>query len=297
MEDRMSVLHALVIAVMVVSISIPAQAQQSKPSARKSASGQPKPAPQLFYDGFEAYKADRFKDAIGLFEQGLRRDPTNALAAFYLGEAYAKTGSQAKAQQWYAASVAADPQSEVAAQARERLAGAQRGAASPIPGTEAVESINGLFACESKLAEDMWHIKTEAKFSLIDGYKWRSVEKVYSGILNQKDHYFERKKYVYQAEANLADLEPSVHAEGQLLKVSCNPTKGACFSTSIRGTATRDIPGNDGKGPQTIPWGDINENKDAKTQSYTLCSAEDAARAVKAFNHLITISGGKKSVF
>ena len=67
------------------------------------------------------------QDAIRLFEQGLRQDATNALAAFYLGEAYAKTSKQAKAQEWYAASLAADPQSEVAGQARARLAAAPRG--------------------------------------------------------------------------------------------------------------------------------------------------------------------------
>jgi formylglycine-generating enzyme required for sulfatase activity len=126
----MFVLHVLVMAVMlVVSVGATAQAQQAKPSTRKPeasrpASGQPKTAQQLFYDAFEAYKANRFKEAIAQFEKGLQQEPTNALAAFYLGEAYAKSGDQAKAQKWYAASVAADPQSEVAGQARERLAAA-----------------------------------------------------------------------------------------------------------------------------------------------------------------------------
>ena len=130
----MLLLHAFVIAVMVVaSLGAPAQAQSSKPAARKPASGPAKPAQQLFYDGFEAYKANRLTDAIRLYEQGLRQDPTNALAAFYLGEAYAKTGNPAKAQEWYSASLAANPQSEVAAQARERLGAAQRAAAPPTP--------------------------------------------------------------------------------------------------------------------------------------------------------------------
>jgi tetratricopeptide (TPR) repeat protein len=132
MEDRMVIWYVLMVAVMaVVSTGATAYAQQSKTAARKPASGPAKPAQQLFYDGFEAYKANRFTDAIRLFEQGLRQDPTNALAAFYLGEAYTKTSNQAKAREWYAASLAADPQSAVAAQARERVAAAQRGAASP----------------------------------------------------------------------------------------------------------------------------------------------------------------------
>jgi tetratricopeptide (TPR) repeat protein len=134
MEDRMFLVHAFVIAVLVIgAMSAPAQSQSAKPAARKSASGPAKPAQQLFYDGFEAYKANHFPDAIRLFEQGLRQDATNALAAFYLGEAYAKTGNPAKAQEWYAASLAADPQSEVAAQARERLAAAQRAVTPPNP--------------------------------------------------------------------------------------------------------------------------------------------------------------------
>src|SRR6266850_6918136 len=119
----------------------PAQAQQAKPSTRKPASEQLKPAQQLFCDAFEAYKADRFQDAIGLFEKGLRQDVTNALAAFYLGEAYAKTGKQAKAQEWYAASLAADPQSKVAVQARERVAVAPRGAATPQPPAAQAEEL------------------------------------------------------------------------------------------------------------------------------------------------------------
>ena len=129
----MLLLHAFVIAVMVVaSLGAPAQAQSSKPAARKPASGPAKPAQQLFYDGFEAYQANRLTDAIRLYEQGLRQEPSNALAAFYLGEAYAKTGNSTKAQEWYAASLAADPQSTVAAQARERLA-APPGTTTPQP--------------------------------------------------------------------------------------------------------------------------------------------------------------------
>jgi hypothetical protein len=55
MEDKMFVLHAVVMAVMlVVSIDATAQTQQSKPSARKPAGGQPKTAQQLFHDAFEA---------------------------------------------------------------------------------------------------------------------------------------------------------------------------------------------------------------------------------------------------
>jgi tetratricopeptide (TPR) repeat protein len=166
MEDRMSVLHALVIAMMVVSISIPVQAQQSKPSARKPASGQPKPTQQLFYDGFEAYKADRFKDAIGLFEKGLRQDPANALAAFYLGEAYGKTGNQAKAQEWYAASLEANPQSEVAAQARERLAAAQRGAAAPTPSPANEGPL--VLVCKDEGKDNEYHILIDSNAELME---------------------------------------------------------------------------------------------------------------------------------
>jgi tetratricopeptide (TPR) repeat protein len=289
-EDHMFLVHALLITVMlVVSMGAPAQAQKAKPSTRKPASEQPKLAQQLFYDGFEAYKANCLKDAIGLFEKGLQQDPTNALATFYLGEAYTKTGNPAKAQQWYGASLAADPQSEVAAQARERVAAAPRGTTPPPAATETVEFINGLYACQTKQSHEAGFNEIKARFSLIDGYKLRSTEEVH--VFNVvKGYGIEILDYVYQAEANLADLEPSVHAEKQHLRVSCNPSKGACFATSQNGKRRWDTNG----GSSTSP---INENDSANAQFYSLCFTEDAPRAVKAFHHLITSSGGKKSLF
>jgi TolA-binding protein len=43
---------------------------------------------RAFYDGFELLKAKKWDQAIKKFEQGLKIDPDNATARFYLGEAH-----------------------------------------------------------------------------------------------------------------------------------------------------------------------------------------------------------------
>jgi hypothetical protein len=46
------------------------------------------PGREMFADGFVLLKAGKPKEAAVKFESGLKLDPNNALAYFYLGEAY-----------------------------------------------------------------------------------------------------------------------------------------------------------------------------------------------------------------
>ena len=79
-------------------------------------------AKQLFFEGFELLKAGKAKAAATKFERGLKLEPNNAEGHFYLGEAYRARKQMNKARQQYEASMKADENSKVAAQARERLA-------------------------------------------------------------------------------------------------------------------------------------------------------------------------------
>ena len=76
---------------------------------------------QLFFDGYELLKEGKAKEAIVKFEQGLETEPNNALARFYLGEAYFTAGQKDKASEQLRKSLELDANSQVAEQARKRL--------------------------------------------------------------------------------------------------------------------------------------------------------------------------------
>jgi formylglycine-generating enzyme required for sulfatase activity len=76
----------------------------------------------LFFEGFELYKDGKSKEAAAKFEAGLKGEPGNAMALFYLGEIHRSLKDTAKARQYYQASLKADPNSEVAAEAKNQLA-------------------------------------------------------------------------------------------------------------------------------------------------------------------------------
>jgi tetratricopeptide (TPR) repeat protein len=295
----MLLLHVFVIAVMlVVSMGPPAQAQKAKPAARKTASEQPKPAEQLFYDAFEAYKAERFQDAIGLFEKGLRQVPTNALAAFYLGEAYAKTGNPAKAQEWYAASLAADPQSEVAAQARERLAAAQRGAAAPPPpAAHAGPSFEETLAfireklslhgrCEETSKIDRWSYDVDAmdvSSSNVSIHR-RTIVTDYQ----ERSHTVWRHNYTF----SISDISRIVLAQGK----KCNNAVGIGFICKNTNKCIKE------EGTVAKKLGGIGESLPpySKDKEYFVINDHSQAeKLLKAFQHLFTLRGWqeKKDLF
>lgn len=70
---------------------------------------------------FEHLKAQRFEPAAAQFEKGLKAEPKNAQAWFYLAEAQLGLQQPKKAKVAYEKSLAVDGKSPVAAQARERL--------------------------------------------------------------------------------------------------------------------------------------------------------------------------------
>ncbi len=99
-------------------------------------------AQQLFFDAFELRKAGKLDAAAAKFEQGLKVEPDNAPANYYLGETYLALGKKDQARARFDASLKADPNSPVAPQAKRRLAELSgKGTASaapryPKPGTE-----------------------------------------------------------------------------------------------------------------------------------------------------------------
>lgn len=96
------------------------------------------PARKTFAEAFELLRAGDARAASARFESGLKLDPNNALAYFYLAEAYNARNEPERARKAYYQSLAIDPNSEVAAQAQQRasvLAGSATMVAKPSTGT------------------------------------------------------------------------------------------------------------------------------------------------------------------
>jgi formylglycine-generating enzyme required for sulfatase activity len=79
-------------------------------------------ANQLFFEGFELLKDGKATEAIAKFEQGLKAEPNNAMARYYLGEAYFAAGQKDKAREQLRKSLDLDANSQIAGEARKRLA-------------------------------------------------------------------------------------------------------------------------------------------------------------------------------
>jgi formylglycine-generating enzyme required for sulfatase activity len=78
-------------------------------------------ATRLFFEGFELLKEGRNREAAEFFVTGLSIEPGNAMARYFLGEAYLALGQRAQAEYQYRQSVMLDGGSEVADRARNRL--------------------------------------------------------------------------------------------------------------------------------------------------------------------------------
>ncbi|MGO8973829.1 MAG: TonB family protein [Steroidobacteraceae bacterium] len=87
-----------------------------------SASSPAEPSQTSFADGYDLLQSGKAAEAAAKFETGLKADPDNVLAHYYLGEAYAALQRNADARDQFRKSLKLDPSSSVAAQARERLA-------------------------------------------------------------------------------------------------------------------------------------------------------------------------------
>ena len=79
-------------------------------------------ANQLFFEGFELLKDGKANEAAAKLEEGLKSDSNNAVARYYLGEAYFLGGQKDKARDQLRMSLELDANSKVAAEARKRLA-------------------------------------------------------------------------------------------------------------------------------------------------------------------------------
>ena len=96
---------------------LPDLAQANAPSAP------PPAASSLFSQGFQQLNADDAADAEASFQAGLKLEPANPLAWFYLGEAQLKQGHSSDAAAAYRQSLSLNATSAVADTARARLAG------------------------------------------------------------------------------------------------------------------------------------------------------------------------------
>ena len=79
-------------------------------------------ARKLFFDGYELLKEGKARESVPKFEEGLRANPNNALARYFLGEALFALGQREKAREQLRQSLDLDPHSQVADDVRRRLA-------------------------------------------------------------------------------------------------------------------------------------------------------------------------------
>src|SRR5271165_4623707 len=101
---------SLFAALMLLIAAVPAAvAQQTAPVT----------AQHQFRDAYELHRQGKEKEAADLFRGGLQQDAGNAVAWFYLGESLAAQGDRASAESSFRKSLALDPNSKVAAKARE----------------------------------------------------------------------------------------------------------------------------------------------------------------------------------
>ena len=76
---------------------------------------------EIFAQGFYLLQNGQPSKAVDKFEQGLKVDPNNAEAHYYLGEAYRAMSRHELAREHYERSLSIDANSEVADSARKRL--------------------------------------------------------------------------------------------------------------------------------------------------------------------------------
>jgi len=77
---------------------------------------------EILAQGFYLLQNGQPSKAVDKFEQGLKIDPNNAEAHYYLGEAYRAMSRDDLAKEHYETSLSIDAHSEVADNARKRLA-------------------------------------------------------------------------------------------------------------------------------------------------------------------------------
>jgi len=78
-------------------------------------------AQQLFFEGFDLLKNGKVREAAAILEDGLRLEPDNALAHFYLAESYLALGQTDEARSHYRESLRLEPLSNFSEQAKQRL--------------------------------------------------------------------------------------------------------------------------------------------------------------------------------
>ena len=96
--------------------------EEIKAQQPSEAEESPQQATAFFSEGFGLLKAKDYDKAIESFEAGLKLDPSDAKAHFYLAEAYRASGDSEQAARHYRASLEANPDGDTAAAAEERLA-------------------------------------------------------------------------------------------------------------------------------------------------------------------------------
>ena len=95
---------------------------QAKALSAKLAPAKRAAAQAAFKQAFDLFQSGEFATAARLFENGLAIDPGNAVASYYLGETYARTGDKDRAVVYYRRAADIAPNTKEGALAQTRLA-------------------------------------------------------------------------------------------------------------------------------------------------------------------------------
>jgi len=82
---------------------------------------------QFFRDAYDLQKAGKLTEAVAKYEAGLKLEPKNALAHYFLGDIYAEQGDARRAKIHLGQSLKLDPQGPYSGKAQERLDGLSQG--------------------------------------------------------------------------------------------------------------------------------------------------------------------------
>jgi hypothetical protein len=264
--------------------------------ARPEAQPAPAGAQQLFFDGFELLRDGKFAEAAGKFEEGLRSEPDNALGHFFLAEAYAGLKQRDKARTHYRKSLDLDASSQVAEDARKRLAAQEPSKA------ETVDFIN------SKLSECKYlsaPINNEWKGTIQHDQSLKLAGETLGWSQHEDTTDMDPKKTKipswenrFEGSARVSELSQEVRVQevaagapfrGTFRQILITCASGPCITVSATRRHTPHL---------AESWSQpVNDTKTYRQWSFGFCDTETAERLQRAFVHLIKTGGGKKSPF
>ena len=284
-----------------------------------------------FREGYELLQRKEVQRAIERFEQGLKSEPNNALAHFYLAEAYLQLRQNDKAKIHYKKSLQLDPNGDMSSKTKDRLNlfaqnGIQKSAAdsaetdqSQPTAAQTVDFINGLYACAPPYAVFFSNTAKNDQSSSGEINSRAAMNSDRTMTIEEHVHYevvwadrsagepvyfqgFYHKLNTVRFDPKklAAKVEPD-RGNSRNISLNCNPQFGACLQVTLQDAQSLCglFKGNDKCRVMTLDEVRREPLKNEARAMWTLnfCSEDAAVRGAKAMSYLIKSSGGKESLF